>query len=76
MTPPGGIRPPGANPGKEPMTDMSPQARLILYLAIADAHAADLHGIDVAPLTRLDEMTDEEAVAAIDEIYRQIMFDQ
>ncbi|WP_158558218.1 hypothetical protein [Spongiactinospora gelatinilytica] len=57
------------------MTDMSPEAREALELAISEAQMADRHDIDTTPLTRLDGMPEEEAVEAIDEVFRSIHFD-
>jgi hypothetical protein len=58
------------------MTEMNPQTRRALREAIADASLADRVDVDTGLLTGLDEMPEEQAVEAIDEVYRQIHFDE
>ncbi|MGP3920576.1 hypothetical protein [Nonomuraea sp. 10N515B] len=53
---------------------MTPETEAIIRQVIADARLADVR-VDTTPLLRLDEMTDEDAAAAIDAVYRTIMFD-
>ncbi|MCA2230171.1 hypothetical protein [Nonomuraea aurantiaca] len=53
---------------------MTPETRAIIQQVIADAHLADV-SVDTTPLLGLDEMSEVEADAAIDAVYRTIMFD-
>ncbi|MEV6987522.1 hypothetical protein ACGFIV_32515 [Sphaerisporangium sp. NPDC049003] len=57
------------------MTEMSSETRKILREAIAQAHLSDRHDVDTGPLARLEEMPEDEAVKAVDEVFRQIHFD-
>ncbi|HEX4811567.1 MAG TPA: hypothetical protein VFV66_02300 [Nonomuraea sp.] len=53
---------------------MTPETRAIIQQVITDARLADVQ-VDTTPLLRLDDMSDDDAAAAIDAVYRTIMFD-
>ncbi|HEX4811560.1 MAG TPA: hypothetical protein VFV66_02265 [Nonomuraea sp.] len=53
---------------------MTPETRAIIQQIITDARLADVQ-VDTTPLLRLDEMPEEDAAAAIDAVYRTILFD-
>jgi hypothetical protein len=53
---------------------MTPETRAIIQQVITDARLADVD-VDTTPLLRLDEMSDEAAAAALDAVYRTVLFE-
>ncbi|MEV5554982.1 hypothetical protein AB0L44_15140 [Nonomuraea wenchangensis] len=54
---------------------MTPETRALIQQVIADARLADI-SVDTTPLLRLDEMSEKEAIATIDAVYRSILSDE
>ncbi|SEU47837.1 hypothetical protein [Nonomuraea wenchangensis] len=54
---------------------MTSETSALIQQVIADARLADI-SVDTTPLLRLDEMSEEEAIATIDAVYRSILSDE